>query len=277
MKNNIPYEKHEETAEFLKNSGFKNPKYAVITGSGLGSTKGLTILKSIPYREIPNFPLATVAGHEGKLLYGKSGNTYFVAQQGRFHYYEGYTGSEIVFALRVMKMLGAETLLVSNAAGGVNTDYKVGDLMLISDHINMLPNPLIGPNEERFGVRFPDMTHVWDKDLIAEAEKQLNKDADISFHKGVYFASSGPSFETPAEYKFMRTIGADAVGMSTTPEAIAAAHAGMKLFGVSVITNAAYGFTDDFKNDGADVIKAAKKAAEKISRLFAYIIANKKT
>jgi purine-nucleoside phosphorylase len=261
----------KETVDFLRDSGFENPEFALILGSGLGNTSGITIEKSIPYSEIPGFPVSTVEGHKGMLLFGTVGEKKVVIQQGRFHFYEGYSGEEVIFGLRVMKLLGAHTLLVSNAAGGINPTYKVGDLMLIQDHINMLPNPLIGKNDDRFGPRFPDMTHVYNKEMIQTAGVYLSEN-NYRFHQGIYYAGTGPSFETQAEYKFMRIIGADAVGMSTTPEVIAAKHAGMRVFGVSVITNEAYNFADDFENDGADVITAAKKAAKKISGLFKKLI-----
>lgn len=265
------YDKATEAVSFLQARGFNNPEYGIIFGSGLGDISEFEIIHKIPYAEIPHFPLSTVEGHEGYLLYGKVGEKNFIAQQGRFHYYEGYSGMEIIFGVRVMKLLGAHSLLVSNAAGGVSEELQVGDLMMITDHINMLPNPLIGANDERFGVRFPDMTHTYDQDMRKQAIfiAAMN---DIKLKEGIYFANTGPSFETPAEYNYMRTIGADAVGMSTTSEVIAARHLGMRVFGIAVVTNQAYNFTDSFVNDGKDVIAVANKAATKVGKIFAKLI-----
>ncbi len=271
MKENKSYDKCMEAVDFLKSKGFENPKFAIIFGSGLGNIENFEIIETLPYSEIPNFPESTVAGHSGNLLYGKVGEKAFVAQQGRFHYYEGYTGEEVVFGVRVMKLLGAETLLVSNAAGGVNPNFQVGDIMMINDHINMLPNPLIGPNDNRFGERFPDMTKAYDTDLIKKGTviSALNS---MQLKNGVYFASTGPSFETPAEYEMIKNLGADSVGMSTTSEVIAARHIGMRVFGVSVITNEAHSFGETFLNSGKDVIEEGKKAASKVGKLFAQLI-----
>jgi purine-nucleoside phosphorylase len=192
--------------------------------------------------------------------------------QGRFHYYEGYPMEQVTLPVRVMKVLGIKYLFVSNAAGGVNLDYKVGDLMIISDHINRLPNPLVGPNLDEFGPRFPDMTRPYDLNLIRKVENIAEQEG-IKLFKGVYLAGTGPSYETPAEYRFFRMVGADAIGMSTIPEVIVARHSDIPVFGISVITNEAHGdFAEDFVNDGDDVVKAADAAAGTMTHLFSKLI-----
>ncbi|MDR1864617.1 MAG: purine-nucleoside phosphorylase [Bacteroidales bacterium] len=248
--------------------GNGEPETAMILGSGLGAAaEKIEHPVVIPYREIPRFVPVTVAGHQGNLIFGTLGGKKVLAMQGRFHFYEGYSMREVTSPVRVMRLLGVKNLLVSNAAGGVNSDYKVGDLMLIRDHINLLPNPLVGKNMDEFGARFPDMTRPYDPELIRMAE-DIAADAGINLRKGVYLAGTGPSFETSAEYRFFRTIGADAVGMSTTPEVIVARHCGMCVFGVSVITNQAHHFAVDFVNDGNEVVKAAENAVDRIAFLF---------
>lgn len=230
-------EKIKETVEFLKAKGFNSPDAGIILGTGLGGlTAQIENSIEIDYRNIPHFPVSTVEGHEGKLIYGVFGKKKIVVMKGRFHFYEGYGAEEVTFPVRVLKYLGIQCLLVSNAAGGVNPDFQIGDIMIITDHIHMLPNPLIGPNDERIGPRFPDMGETYDKYMINKAIIIAEKHG-IRIHKGVYLSTSGPTFETPAEYKFFRTIGADAVGMSTTPEIIAARHMGLPCFAVSIITD----------------------------------------
>lgn len=237
-------------------------------GSGLdGLADRITDAVVIPYAEIPNFVRSTATGHKGNLITGRLGGQWVIAMQGRFHYYEGYTMRQVTFPVRVMKLLGIENLLVSNAAGGINETFKVGDLMIIRDHINMMPNPLIGPNEEAFGTRFPDMTRAYDREFIRYAE-EIAAERSIPLRKGVYVGLTGPSFETPAEYAFYGKVGGDAIGMSTVPEVIVARHAGMRVFGMSVITNEGYHFADDFVNDGADVIVAAREASSLMTQLF---------
>jgi purine-nucleoside phosphorylase len=230
-------EKINETIEFLKSKGFDSPHAGIILGTGLGGlvTKIENSIE-IDYRDIPNFPVPTVEGHEGKLIYGDFGKKKIVAMKGRFHYYEGYGSEEITFPVRVLKFLGINCLFVSNAAGGVNPDFRIGDIMIIKDHIHLLPNPLIGPNDERIGPRFPDMGEAYDHYMINKA-MIIAENHGIRVHKGVYLSTSGPTFETPAEYKYFRTIGADAVGMSTTPEIIIARHMGLPCFAVSIITD----------------------------------------
>lgn len=231
-------EKIKETAAFIRQQADEMPKTAVILGTGLGDlVNHIEVLKDIPYSEIPNFPVSTVAGHSGKLIFGNLGGKYIVAMQGRFHYYEGYDMKQVTFPVRVFKEIGVETLFVSNAAGGMNKEFVVGDVMVITDHINLFPeNPLRGKNYEELGPRFPAMTEAYSHAFIDMAD-QIAKEDGIRLMHGVYVGTPGPTFETPAEYEYFRVIGGDAVGMSTVPEVIVANHAGMKVFGVSVITD----------------------------------------
>lgn len=230
-------EKIKETTEYLVNRGVKNPDAGIILGTGLGGlTTNISNRIEIDYADIPNFPLSTVEGHAGKLIYGDFGNKKIVALKGRFHFYEGYGPEQVALPVRVLKFLGIKCLFLSNAAGGLNPDFRIGDIMIITDHINLLPNPLIGHNDERIGPRFPDMSEAYDKYLIQRATI-IAREHKINVHKGVYLATTGPTFETPAEYKYFRIIGADAVGMSTTPEVIVARHMGLPCFAVSVITD----------------------------------------
>lgn len=263
---------YKETADYIAGKLPVLPEVAIVLGSGLGDLANKIQTPIVmPYSEIPNFKHSTAMGHKGNLICGKLGTKLVLAMQGRFHYYEGYTMQEVTFPIRVMKLLGIKTLLVSNAAGGINTSFKVGDLMIIRDHINMMPNPLIGTNNENFGPRFPDMTRVYDRDLMKRME-EIAAEKQIPLKKGVYVALTGPSYETPAEYAFYGNAGGDAIGMSTVPEVIIARHAGIRVFGMSVITNEGYHFTDDFVNDGADVIAAANRAAEKMTSLFTELV-----
>ena len=230
-------EKINETIEFLKARGFINPDAGIILGTGLGAlTAKMENCIEVNYSEIPNFPVTTVEGHEGKLIYGDFGKKKIVAMKGRFHLYEGYGSEQVTFPVRVLKYLGIQCLFLSNAAGGVNPDFQIGDIMVITDHIHLLPNPLIGPNDERIGPRFPDMGEAYDKYLVKKA-LLIAEEHKIRIHKGVYLSISGPTFETPSEYKFFRIAGADAVGMSTTPEVIIARHMGLPCFAVSIITD----------------------------------------
>jgi len=263
---------YREAADYLANSIKGSPETAVILGSGLGSLadhiKDATI---VPYSIIPHFVRSTAIGHKGNFICGKLGDKYVLAMQGRFHYYEGYTMQQVTFPIRVMKLLGIKNLLVSNAAGGINNTYKVGDLMIIRDHINMMPNPLIGPNNDFFGTRFPDMTRAYDRDYIRIAE-EIAASHKIPLKKGVYVGLTGPSYETPSEYAFYGKAGGDAIGMSTVPEVIVARHAGIRVFGMSVITNEGYHFADDFINSETDVIAAADRATAVMTILFAELI-----
>lgn len=230
-------EKIQETAFWLKARMHTSPETAIILGTGLGSlATEITERYDFNYKDIPNFPLSTVEGHSGKLIFGKLGNKDIVAMQGRFHFYEGYDMKAVTFPVRVMRELGIKTLFVSNAAGGMNPDFIIGDLMIIKDHINLFPeHPLRGRNIE-YGPRFPDMGEAYDKRLIAEA-KQIAKEKNIRIVEGVYLGTQGPTFETPSEYKMFHILGADAVGMSTVPEVIVARHCGIRVFGISVITD----------------------------------------
>jgi purine-nucleoside phosphorylase len=230
-------ERINESTDFLKFKGIINPEAGIILGTGLGGlTSKIENRIEIDYKDIPNFPISTVEGHEGKLIYGDFGRKKIVAMKGRFHYYEGYGPEQVTLPVRVLKYLGIKCLFLSNAAGGVNPLFQIGDIMIITDHINLLPNPLLGPNDERIGVRFPDMGEAYDRYLINKA-LLIAKENNIRIHKGIYLATSGPTFETPAEYKYFRIIGADAVGMSTTPEVIIARHMNLPCFAVSVITD----------------------------------------
>ena len=268
----IPTLHYQEAAAYLANRIRRQPKIAIILGSGLGSLADqIEDPIVVPYVEIPHFVRSTAIGHKGNFICGRLGGKEVLAMQGRFHYYEGYTMQQVTFPVRVMKLLGVQHLLVSNAAGGINPSLKLGDLMIIRDHINMLPNPLIGPNNADFGTRFPDMTRAYDREWIQRME-EVASDLAIPVKKGVYVGLTGPSFETPAEYAFYGKVGGDAIGMSTVPEVIVARHAGMRVFGMSVITNEGYHFADDFVHDGADVIKAANKAAAIMTQLFTELI-----
>jgi purine-nucleoside phosphorylase len=230
-------EKIIETTDFLKSKGIVDPEAGVILGTGLGGlTTKIENSIEIDYRDIPNFPVSTVEGHDGKLIFGSFGNKKIVAMKGRFHYYEGYGPEQIALPIRVLKYLGIRYLFLSNAAGGVNPTFQIGDIMIITDHINLMPNPLVGQNDDRIGVRFPDMSDVYDRSLIDKAVRIAGENR-ISIQKGVYLGTPGPTFETLAEYKYFRKIGADSVGMSTVPEVIVARHMKLPCFAVSIITD----------------------------------------
>jgi len=249
----------KETASFISNKTKFNAEIGIILGTGLGGlVSEIHIQHSIPYNEIPNFPVSTVEGHSGRLIFGTLGNKNVIAMQGRFHFYEGYTMEKVTFPVRVMKLLGIKNLIVSNASGGVNPDYEVGDLMIIEDHICLIPNPLIGENIDELGPRFPDMSEPYDKNLINRAD-EIAAEVGIKLVKGVYAGLTGPNLETPAEYFYIRTIGADTVGMSTVPEVIAARHMDILCFGISIITD--LGVPGKIvKVTHSDVQKAANKA-----------------
>lgn len=251
-------EKINETTGFLRSEGIIDPEAGIILGTGLGELASkIENSIDIDYKDIPNFPLSTVKGHAGKLIYGDFGGKKILAMKGRFHYYEGYGPQQVAFPVRVMKYLGIKSLFLSNAAGGVNPDFGIGDIMIIRDHINLLPNPLTGPNDDRIGPRFPDMSDAYDKDLIEKAVK-IAKNKNIRVHKGVYLATSGPTFETPSEYRYFRIIGADAVGMSTTPEVIIARHMNLSCFAVSVITDLGVEGKIEYTTHESVQIEAAK-------------------
>lgn len=267
-------EKIRTAAEYVAGKiGGRKPLAGIVLGSGLGKlADSIADPVVIPYREIPGFPVSTAVGHKGNFIAGTLGGKTVVAMQGRLHYYEGYSMELVTLPIRVMKVLGIEYLFVSNAAGGVNFDFKIGDLMIIRDHINLLPNPLIGKNMDEFGPRFPDMTRPYDPQLIKKAEI-IGAENGIELKRGVYLAGTGPSYETPSEYKYFRLIGADAVGMSTIPEVITARHMSVPVFGMSVITNEAHDdYADDYENNGDDVVAAADAAADRMTILFTELI-----
>lgn len=263
-----------EAADYIKSIiGDAQPFAGIVLGSGLGKLADyITNPTVIPYAAIPNFAVSTAAGHKGNIIVGELGGKRVIAMQGRFHYYEGYPMEQVTLPIRVMKVLGIKYLFVSNAAGGVNYGLKIGDLMMITDHINLLPNPLVGKNMEEFGPRFPDMTRPYEP-ALRERMKVIAEEEGIVVKEGVYLGSTGPAYETPAEYKFFRTIGADAVGMSTIPEVIVARHSSIPVFGMSVITNEAHDdYAADYVNDGDDVVKAADAAADRMTILFTKLI-----
>ncbi|MFN4812020.1 MAG: purine-nucleoside phosphorylase [Bacteroidia bacterium] len=231
-------EQIKETADFIRNKTNFNPQIGIILGTGLGGlVKEIETKYVIPYEEIPNFPLSTVEGHSGKLIFGMLGGKNVVAMQGRFHYYEGYDMKQVTFPVRVMRFLGIERLFVSNASGGVNPDFEIGDLMILNDHVNLFPtNPLIGKNYPELGPRFPDMSEPYDLQMIKMA-KDIADNHNIRVQVGSYAGVSGPCLETPAEYRYIRNIGADAVGMSTVPEVIVGRHMGIPCFAISIITD----------------------------------------
>ncbi|HDL10076.1 MAG TPA: purine-nucleoside phosphorylase [Candidatus Omnitrophica bacterium] len=260
----------QETVNYLRtDAGIKNkPEIAIILGTGLSALgEKIQRKKSIAYSQIPNFPVSTVPGHKGELVFGRIANREVVVMEGRFHYYEGYSPQEITYPVRVMRALGARFLLISNAAGGMNPYFDPGDLMIIEDHINLMGiNPLIGPNDDSLGPRFPDMCQPYDKKLIAIAEKTALEEK-IRVHKGVYVALTGPNLETRAEYRFLRIIGADAVGMSTVPEVIVGVHAGFRIFGISVITDKC--LPDALKPvDFKEILETANRTEPILTRLI---------
>ena len=259
-------EQIKATSEFIRSQiGEFVPQVGIILGTGLGGlAESIDVKYSIDYSSIPNFPVSTVEGHKGRLIFGELGGKQVVAMQGRFHYYEGYTMQQVTFPVRVMKLLGIKTLFVSNASGGINTSFRTGDLMIITDHINLMPNPLIGRNMAELGPRFPDMHNCYDKDLIAAAT-EIAAEHNIKLQYGVYVGGTGPTFETQAEYRYFKAIGGDTAGMSTVPEVIVARHMSIPVFGVSVITNC--GLSDEL-GDHEDVQRQGAKAAEKMKTLF---------
>lgn len=265
-------EKIKESTDFILNHIKETPKIGIILGTGLGNLiEHIENQIAIEYKDIPNFPISTVEGHSGRLIFGELGGKKIMAMQGRFHYYEGYDMKEVTFPVRVMQKLGFQYLFVSNAAGGMNKEFKVGDVMIITDHINLFPeNPLHGKNYEELGPRFPAMTEAYDSQLISLAEKVADE-SEMRIMKGVYVGTQGPTFETPAEYEYFRIIGGDAVGMSTVPEVIVANHAGMKVFGVSVITDLG---GKDIKEipTHEEVQKAALKAQPNMTALMRGIL-----
>ena len=265
---------YQVAADYIRQqTGGYAPVVGIVLGSGLGRLADrIEQPVVIPYRDIPGFPMSTAVGHKGNFIIGRLGGKTVMAMQGRFHYYEGYPMDLVTIGVRTMAVLGVKFLFVSNAAGAANPDFRVGDLVIIRDHINMFPNPLIGPNLDEMGPRFPDMTCAYDLEL-QELALKCAAEMDIQLRKGVYFGSTGPTYETPAEVRFYRTIGADLLGMSTIPEVIVARHCGIRVFGMSVVTNCA-NFDNQPKNlnDGEDVVKQADAAATRMTALFAQMI-----
>lgn len=268
------WEQVQETVSYIKEKTNFSPEYGVILGSGLGSfTDDIQIEYTLPYSEIPNFPVSTVQGHKGALVFGTIGTKKVVAMQGRFHFYEGYSMQEVTFPVRVMKYIGVSKLIVSNASGGVNSNYEVGSIVLINDHLNMMPeHPLRGKNEDRFGPRFVNMSEPYSRKMIAKA-KEIALANHIKVNDGIYLGLQGPTFETLAEYKMVKILGADCVGMSTVPEVIVARHMDLETFGLSVIT--------DMGNEGSietishdEVLEAAKKAEPMVRFLIKELILN---
>ncbi|MDP8233857.1 MAG: purine-nucleoside phosphorylase [Candidatus Saelkia tenebricola] len=262
----------KETTDFIRKQVKVKPEIAVVLGSGLSAFKGKIMnKKSVDYKDIPHFPVSTVKGHEGELIFGEIGNKKVVVMEGRFHIYEGYTPYEVTYPIRVMRALGGEYLIISNAAGGMNPYFEKGDLMIIDDHINLMGlNPLIGPNDDKLGGRFPDMCQPYDKKLIKLAEK-VAKDLKINIHKGVYVALTGPSLETRAEYRFLRIIGSDVVGMSTVPEVIVGVHCGFKILGISCITDKC--LPDALKPvDFDDILAVAARCEPKLAEVVCALI-----
>lgn len=266
-------DKIQETANYIRAKVGEMPKTAIILGTGLGAlVDHIDDKQYIPYKEIPNFPVSTVEGHSGNLIFGRLGTKPVMAMQGRFHYYEGYDMKHVTFPVRVMKELGIETLYVSNAAGGMNKEFRVGDIMIITDHINLFPeNPLHGKNDNRLGPRFPAMTEAYSHKLIDLADK-IAAEKGIRVMHGVYVGTQGPTFETPAEYEYFRIIGGDAVGMSTVPEVIVANHGGMKVFGVSVITDLGGKDVTDVPTH-EEVQKAAEEAQPRMMEIMKELVA----
>ncbi len=264
-------EKINETTGFLRSRGFIDPEAGIVLGTGLGGlTARIENTIEIDYSEIPNFPVSTVEGHAGKLIYGDFGGKKVVAMKGRFHHYEGYTAQQIALPIRVLRHLGIRCLFLSNAAGGVNPSFSIGDIMIITDHINLMPNPLLGPNDERIGPRFPDMGEAYDRYLIKKAAL-IAEANNIMVRKGVYLATTGPTFETPAEYRYFRIIGADAVGMSTALEVIVARHMNLPCFAVSIITDLGVEGKIEYTTHES-VQKEAEKAESKMTTIMTEMI-----
>ena len=264
---------HAASDALLERLEGRKPTIGIVLGSGLGMLADqIENPLVIPYSELPGFPVSTAIGHKGNFIVGTLGGKCVIAMQGRIHYYEGYPMHLVVLPIRVMIRIGIQYLFVSNAAGGTNLSFHVGDLMIIRDHINLIPNPLIGPNLDEFGPRFPDMTRPYDPGLILKAE-EIAAWEGISLQKGVYVAVTGPCYETPAEYRYFRNIGADAVGMSTVPEVIVARHSSIPVFGMSVITDVAHATDDeDYITDGEAIVEAANAAADRMTVIFKRLV-----
>jgi purine-nucleoside phosphorylase len=266
--------KYNEAVGFIRSQYQAKSSIGIILGSGLGSfINQLQIEKEIPYTDIPHFPVSTVEGHGNKLVFGRLGGKNVLAMSGRFHFYEGYNEKEVIFPVRVMKLLGVETLMLSNAAGAVNPEYRVGDIMMIKDHISFfIPNPLVGKNRDEFGPRFPDMSDPYSP-ALREKARLIASMHSYDVWEGVYVAVTGPTFETPAEYQFIRVMGADVVGMSTVQECIAARHMGMEVFAMSVITDIGLR-TDGLTTTHEEVLQAAREAEPRMAVIFRELAAS---
>ncbi len=273
-KNKMLYEKVQESVSFIKSRTNHTPTVGIILGSGLGALVDIIEDKDvIAYSEIPGFPIGSLAGHAGELVIGKLGGKTLIAMSGRFHYYEGFSMQEVTYPIYVMKLLGVNSLIVTNACGGINKDFTPGDLMIIEDYINILGiNPLIGPNDERFGPRFPDMSEAYSKELIAKAEA-IAENLGINYKKGVYAIFNGPSYETAAEIRAFAVMGADAIGMSTVPETTVANYLGMKVFGLYCITNMATGIAS-VKHTHEEVLRIANESSQKLCTWVKELIIN---
>lgn len=265
------FSKAREATTYIEEQGVEKVEVGLILGSGLGELADeIENPIVIPYEEIPTFPVSTVEGHAGQLVYGMLGGKHVLALQGRFHYYEGYSMDEVTFPVRVMSMLGTDSIIVTNAAGGVNENFTPGDLMLITDHINSFgTNPLIGPNDDKFGPRFPDLTQAYDLDY-QKLVKDVATDLNLSLQEGVYYGTTGPTYETPAEVRMIQTVGGDAVGMSTVPEVIVARHAGIRVVGISCISNLAAGMGEELNHE--DVIAVTTKIRSSFKQLIVNVL-----
>ncbi|MEO1259882.1 MAG: purine-nucleoside phosphorylase [Bacteroidota bacterium] len=259
------YDQIKEATDFIRQQTSLVPRFGIVMGSGLGRlADDIEVETAIDYAAIPHFPVSTVSGHAGRLLLGLLSGVPVVAMAGRFHYYEGYSMQELTLPIRVMKMIGASRLVLSNAAGSVNPAHKLGDIVFIHDHINLLPdNPLRGPNDDRLGIRFPDMLHTYDKEMLSAA-KLIAEGAGITAHSGVYAAMPGPNFETPAEYNYLHFIGADLAGMSTVPEVLVGRHGGMKVFALSMVTDMGFPLEAIREISHEEVLAVSEKAAPKV-------------
>lgn len=266
------FEQVMEAVEFIRKRTSRRPKVGVILGSGLGAlAERISEAETIAYADIPGFPISNVAGHAARLVLGRIGDCEVAAMQGRFHFYEGFSMKQVTFPIFVLRQLGISSLIVTNACGGINEEFSPGDLMLITDHINLLGNnPLIGPNDERFGPRFPDMTEVYDRNLIEYAQKTADR-LGISVRRGVYALFSGPCYETAAEIRAYRVLGADAIGMSTVPEATAAKYLGMNVMGIACITNMATGIAET-RHSHEEVLKIASESSQRFCSLVETIL-----
>lgn len=262
----------DAAAEYILQKDSRRPEIAIVLGSGLGKlAEEIADATIIPYSDIPFFPVSTAIGHKGNMIIGELAGKTVMAMQGRFHYYEGYTMEQVTMPQRVMARMGIKTMFVSNAAGGLNPDFQVGDLMLIYDQINMMPSPLIGPNLDKFGPRFPDMSRPY-APRLRKLATECGTEKGIFLHRGIYVAVTGPAYETVAECRFFRGIGGDAVGMSTVPEVIVARHCGIEVLGISVITDIFHDYDEEYMLDESEVVIAADKAADKMTTLFKAIL-----